>query len=243
MLVETNVLFRQKKMKAFDLHRMMLDKVPLDFLGEVVLRSLYTFILVFLFLKIAGRRGVRQMSLFEVLIILTLGSAAGDVAFYDDVPMLPVLVVFISLALFYRLVMWLMAHSERLEDLLEGKPIIIVEEGELAWDKLRAANMTEVEFFMELRVNGVEQLGQIRLAIMETNGQISTYYYRDEDVRPGLSLLPAGLVPRFIVAPETGDYACVKCSEVIAMQAGEKQPCPRCKNPEWTKASRAIRIT
>ncbi len=63
-------------------------------MGEVALRSLYTFILVFLFLKITGRRGVRQMSLFEVLIILTLGSAAGDVAFYDDVPMLPVLVVF-----------------------------------------------------------------------------------------------------------------------------------------------------
>ena len=69
-------------MKAFDLHRMVLDKVPMDFLGEVALRSLYTFILVFLFLKITGRRGVRQMSLFEVLIILTLGSAAGDVAFY-----------------------------------------------------------------------------------------------------------------------------------------------------------------
>jgi len=134
-------------MKAFDLQRMMLDKAPLDFLGEVALRSVYTFILVFLFLKIAGRRGVRQMSLFEVLIILTLGSAAGDVAFYDDVPMLPVLVVFVSLALCYRLVMWLMSHSERLEDLLEGKPIVIVEEGELAWDKLKAANLTEVEFF------------------------------------------------------------------------------------------------
>ncbi len=64
-------------MKAFDLQRMALDKFPLEFLGEVALRSLYTFILVFLFLKITGRRGVRQMSLFEVLIILTLGSAAG----------------------------------------------------------------------------------------------------------------------------------------------------------------------
>lgn len=73
-------------MKAFDLHRMAFDKVPFDFLGEVALRSLYTFVLVFLFLKMTGRRGVRQMSLFEVLIILTLGSAAGDVAFYDDVP-------------------------------------------------------------------------------------------------------------------------------------------------------------
>lgn len=96
-------------MKAFDLHRMAFDKVPFDFLGEVALRSLYTFVLVFLFLKMTGRRGVRQMSLFEVLIILTLGSAAGDVAFYDDVPMVPVLIVFITLALLYRLVMWLMA--------------------------------------------------------------------------------------------------------------------------------------
>lgn len=95
-------------MKAFDLQRMALDNVPVAFLGEVALRSFYTFVLVFLFLKVTGRRGVRQMSLFEVLIILTLGSAAGDVAFYDDVPMLPVLVVFITLALLYRLVMWLM---------------------------------------------------------------------------------------------------------------------------------------
>ena len=106
-------------MKAFDWQRMALDKVPVEFLAEVALRSLYTFVLVFIFLKITGRRGVRQMSLFEVLIILTLGSAAGDVAFYDDVPLLPVLVVFVTLALLYRGIMWLMGHSEKLEDLLE----------------------------------------------------------------------------------------------------------------------------
>lgn len=133
-------------MKAFDWQRMALDKVPVEFLAEVALRSLYTFVLVFIFLKITGRRGVRQMSLFEVLIILTLGSAAGDVAFYDDVPLLPVLVVFVTLALLYRGIMWLMGHSEKLEDLLEGKPIVVVEEGQLAWEKLHAENMTEFEF-------------------------------------------------------------------------------------------------
>ena len=174
-------------MKAFDWQRMALDKVPVEFLAEVALRSLYTFVLVFIFLKITGRRGVRQMSLFEVLIILTLGSAAGDVAFYDDVPLLPVLVVFVTLALLYRGIMWLMGHSEKLEDLLEGKPIVVVEEGQLAWEKLHAENMTEFEFFMELRVNSVEQLGQVRLAILETNGQISVFYYPDEEVRAGLS--------------------------------------------------------
>lgn len=230
-------------MKAFDLQRMMLDKVPLEFLGEVALRSVFTFVLVFLFLKIAGRRGVRQMSLFEVLIILTLGSAAGDVAFYDDVPLLPVFVVFVSLAALYRCVMWLMSHSEKLEDLLEGKPFIIVEEGELAWDQIKRENMTELEFFMELRVNGVEQLGQVRLAIMETNGQLSIYYYADEEVRPGLCILPEGCTERFTTVPDDGDYACVRCSEVIAMRAREHQLCPRCANPEWSRASRAKRIT
>lgn len=47
--------------------------------------------------------------------------------------------------------------------------------------------MTEFEFFMELRLNGVEQLGQVRLAILETNGQISVYFFADEKVKPGLA--------------------------------------------------------
>ncbi|WP_039056357.1 DUF421 domain-containing protein [Enterobacter sp. Bisph1] len=230
-------------MKAFDLHRMAFDKVPVEFLGEVALRSLYTFVLVFLFLKITGRRGVRQMSLFEVLIILTLGSAAGDVAFYDDVPMLPVFVVFVTLALLYRFVMWLMSHSERLEDLLEGKSVVIVENGELAWDKLHAENMTEFEFFMELRISGVEHLGQIRLAIMETNGQISVYYFTDEEVKPGLCILPEGCSERFTRVPEAGDYVCVRCSKIVALEKDQKLACPRCSNPEWSKASRALRVT
>jgi uncharacterized membrane protein YcaP (DUF421 family) len=157
--------------------------------------------------------------------------------------MLPVLVVFITLALLYRLVMWLMSKSEKLEDLLEGKPVIVVDSGQLAWDKMRDANMTEFEFFMELRLNSVEQLGQVRLAILETNGQISIYYYEDEDVKPGLCILPDKCVERFLTIPEAGEYACARCSHIVKMQAGDHQLCPRCANPEWTKVSRAKRIT
>ena len=230
-------------MKAFDWHRMALDKVPVDFLAEVALRSVYTFVLVFIFLKITGRRGVRQMSLFEVLIILTLGSAAGDVAFYDDVPMLPVLVVFVTLALLYRLIMWLMGKSEKLENLLEGKPIPVIEQGELAWKNLQAENMTEFEFFMELRINGVEQLGQVRLAILETNGQISLYYYADRDVKAGLSILPPPHNASFATIPRDDEYACVRCSAVLKLRAGDKQLCPRCANAEWSQASRAKSVT
>ncbi len=145
-------------MKAFDWQRMALDKVPVEFLAEVALRSLYTFVLVFIFLKITGRRGVRQMSLFEVLIILTLGSAAGDVAFYDDVPLLPVLVVFVTLALLYRGIMWLMGHSEKLEDLLE-ETYRSGGRGTVGLGEAACGKHDRIRIFMELRVNSVEQLG------------------------------------------------------------------------------------
>ena len=96
---------------------------------------------------------------------------------------------------------------------------------------------------LELRVNSVEQLGQVRLAILETNGQISVFYYPDEEVRAGLSILPAHCTTRYTTIPQEGIYACVRCSIVMAMQAGEKRICPRCANAEWSKASRAKRLT
>ncbi len=207
------------------------------------MRSLYTFVLVFIFLKITGRRGVRQMSLFEVLIILTLGSAAGDVAFYDDVPLLPVLVVFVTLALLYRGIMWLMGHSEKLEDLLEGKPIVVVEEGQLASGEAACGKHDRIRIFYGAAGQQRRAAWPVRLAILETNGQISVFYYPDEEVRAGLSILPAHCTTRYTTIPQEGIYACVRCSIVMAMQAGEKRICPRCANAEWSKASRAKRLT
>ena len=58
-------------MEAFDLKRMLLDEFPPLFLGEVALRASFAYLAVFAFLKISGRRGVRQLSLFEVVVILT----------------------------------------------------------------------------------------------------------------------------------------------------------------------------
>ncbi|PLO44606.1 DUF421 domain-containing protein, partial [Klebsiella pneumoniae] len=48
---------------------------------------------------------------------------------------------------------------------------------------------------------------------------------------------------RYTTIPQEGIYACVRCSIVMAMQAGEKRICPRCANAEWSKASRAKRLT
>lgn len=88
-------------MFTFDWHRFFLNDLSISFLAEVAVRVLFAYVIVFSFLKISGRRGIRQLSLFELVIILTLGSASGDVTFYDDVPVLPVAMVFFVLLLLY----------------------------------------------------------------------------------------------------------------------------------------------
>lgn len=89
-------------MVSFDLQRILIGEFPMTFVLEAALRVCAAFLAVFVFLKFSGRRGISQLPRFELVVILTLGSAAGDVAFYEHAPFLPVALVFLTLLLLYR---------------------------------------------------------------------------------------------------------------------------------------------
>ncbi|MBV4365169.1 DUF421 domain-containing protein [Erwinia sp. BNK-24-b] len=220
----------------FDWHRFLLNNLSITFLGEVVVRVVFAYVIVFTFLKISGRRGIRQLSLFELVIVLTLGSAAGDVTFYNDVPVLPVAMVFVVLLALYRLTTFLTARSPRFSKLIEGEVITLIQDGLYKLDSLDGLNISENEFFMELRQEGVEHLGQVRLALIELDGDISAYYYNADEVRPGLSVLPPEHRPDFTQMPSDGLYACNHCGLTQRLQARQKLVCPRCTREVWSLA-------
>ncbi|MGM3387685.1 DUF421 domain-containing protein [Stutzerimonas stutzeri] len=223
-------------MTAFDWSRMLLADFPLLFLTEVAFRALFAFVVVFVFLKVSGRRGIRQLSLFELVVILTLGSAAGDVSFYEDVPLLPIATVFVTLLLLYRLTVLAMSHSVRFSNWMEGKPVTIIKDGLYELESLNHLNISSDEFFMELRQQGVEHLGQVRLGILETDGDVSLYFYSGGDVRPGLSVLPPDHRAVFGRAPATGLFACTRCGHTQRIEEQQGAVCPRCENRDWSHA-------
>ena len=223
-------------MTPFDWQRILLDDFPLLFIAEVALRALFAFVAVFLFLKISGRRGIRQLSLFELVIILTLGSAAGDVSFYEDVPLLPIAAVFVTLLLLYRLTVLATAHSERFSGWMEGKPVTIIKDGLYELNSLDSLNISSEEFFMELRQQGVEHLGQVRLGILETDGDVSLFFHDVEAVRPGLPVLPPEHRPIYQQAPSSGLFACTRCGYPQLIESQDHATCPRCSNKRWALA-------
>ncbi|MBB5214208.1 DUF421 domain-containing protein [Parapusillimonas granuli] len=223
-------------MNAFDWQRMLLDKFPWTFLGEVAFRAAVAYVLVFAFLKISGRRGIKQLSLFEVVVILTLGSAAGDVTLYGDVPLLPVFMIFSVLLVMYRLTTFFMSRSVRFSYWMEGEPVTFIREGLYEIENMRRLNVSEDEFLMELRQQSVEHLGQVRLAVIEVDGNISLYFYEDDDLRPGLSVLPPEHRPAYETTPCAGLHACINCGNVEEIPERGQLKCPRCGEGMWSRA-------
>ena len=222
-------------MVPFDWQRLLLHDFPPGFLGEVALRTSIIFLVVLVALKISGKRGVRQLSIFELVIILTLGSAAGDVSFYHDVPLLPVIVVILCVIVLYRLTTWLMERNHRLERLLEGEPLIIIRDGTFVSHVLERENISFDEFLMELRLRGVEHLGQVRLAILEVCGDLSVYFFAPTAVRPGLPITPDRKADAVTTAPATALYACGQCGTVQPLQQGQTLICPSCGHRHWVQ--------
>ena len=90
--------------KPFDWERMLIDQFPLLYLGEVALRTLIMFTILLVALTVSGKREVRQLSIYELVLLIGLGSAAGDPMFYHDVPLGAALVVFVVIMGAYKVI-------------------------------------------------------------------------------------------------------------------------------------------
>lgn len=229
----------------FDWQRLWLsDQAPVSFLWEVMGRSAFAFGLTIAALRITGKRGVRQLSLFEFGLLLVLGSAAGDATFYHDVPLLHVLVVFAVVMGLYVFSNYIIDRHPRIERLLEGAPELIIIEGEIDLPAFRKASLTAQELFGQLRQYQVEHLGQVRRLYLEATGEVSVYFFEPEAERPGLPIWPELYHHPLHELPAAGHYACHACATVRELPAGPAPArCPRCQQRQgWLPACATPRV-
>ncbi|SNC74664.1 Uncharacterized membrane protein YcaP, DUF421 family [Hymenobacter gelipurpurascens] len=228
----------------FDWNRILFsDDAPPLFLLEVALRCVATYLLMLGALRVTGRRGVRQLSIFELSIILGLGSAAGDAMLYHDTPLLYAAVVFAVVTALYLLFNWLTEKFPGFSDWLEGKPVLLVADGQIQLKNFRSQNLTQKELFGELRQLQVEHLGQVRRAYIEATGNMSIYFFEEQEpVRPGLPIWPERVAETHRRAEEAGRHACACCGHVQELPRGGTAKCPVCQEEEWVPACEAKRV-
>jgi uncharacterized membrane protein YcaP (DUF421 family) len=224
-----------------DWNRILLNNLPFEFLAEVLFRSAVMFVLLLVTLRLTGKRGVKQLSIFEIVIIISLGSAAGDPMFYEDVGLLPAVVVFFVVIVLYRFVTWLTGKKRWFEHLVEGSTQQLIENGRFSMHRFDRESLAQDEFFTELRMHGVEHLGQVRDAYLETNGEVSVFFFPDSEVKPGLPITPTLFSQKTANIPVTGIYACAKCGQTAELSPGEHR-CKVCGRGNWIAAIKTLRI-
>lgn len=222
-----------------DFEKIFLNDLDWTMVQEILIRTTIMFTLVLIFLRSTGKKGVRQLSIFEVAIIIALGSAAGDPMLNSDAAILPSLLVFIVILAVYRLITYLASKNQQIENILEGEPIYIIEDGMFTLKEEGDPNFAKDEFFAEMRTQSIEHLGQLRTALLESNGQVSFLYYSPEETKPGMPIFPKLYAGRSKDINMKGCYSCTHCGNLA--QLSSNSSCNRCKKSEWVKAIQTIR--
>lgn len=227
----------------FDWKELLMGQEEWSFLLEIALRTIIMFVTIIFGLRILGKRGVKQLSLFELVVIIGLGSAAGDPMFYREVGIISSILVFVLIILMYTIVTYLIGKSKKFETLLEGRSICLIKNGEFSIENFKKENLGSDEFFAELRLKGISQLGQIEQAIEEVSGEISVFYFEDEQVKYGLPIMPGSLSNSLDIIKEKGHYSCTFCGHTEEKHPGKAGHCPKCKKKEWVISSNRKRVT
>lgn len=224
-------------------HELLWGDVDATFLMQIGIRTVVMFLIILFALTILGKRGVKQLSIFELVIIISLGSAAGDPMFYKEVGLLSALAVFVGVILCYKITTHLVFKYKAVEKVLEGEPIYLITDGVFSINNFNKESLGYDEFFSEMRQKSVSHLGQIDIAIMEISGEISLYYYKDEDVLFGLPILPLLYKNQLREIPENANYSCSYCGYTEVIVPKSQHICPNCQHNLWVKSINCPRIT
>ncbi len=226
-----------------DIKQFLLGGEGWIFIPEIILRTFMMYAVILIGLRVLGKRGVKQLSVFELVVIIGLGSAAGDPMFYKEVGVLNAIVVFTVVVMAYKFTSHLVSTNKKVEILLEGECTCLIEHGKFTLDSFKKESLAQDEFFAELRLKGVSHLGQIKLAILETSGSISLFYYPDDEVKYGLPVLPALFSHKKQEIKYNDYYSCSFCGNTELIAPTKNHNCKYCNRNVWVKSINVVRVT
>lgn len=227
----------------FNWKEILLGQEDWIFLWEVMLRTGIMLVIIITGLRILGKRSVKQLSIFELVVIIGLGSAAGDPMFYKEVGILTSVLVFAVVILLYSIITFFIGKIQSFEKIMEGSPSCVIEKGQFAIQNFTKEKLGTQELLSELRVKGVSQLGQVQIAIEEMSGDMSVFFYEDEDVKYGLPIMPDSCNQKSKYIKKQGHYSCEYCGHTEIKNVGAGGKCPTCKKDEWIPSSNKRRVT
>lgn len=163
---------------------------------EVALRTLCATAVLFVITKLLGKRQVTQLSVFEYITGITIGSLAAYISLDLESNWYLGLVAVVVWAMVAILFEFLTLKSKRIRDIIDGKGRVLIQGGKILEDNLKKERLTIDELLEELRTNNVFRVADVEFALMEPSGKVNVLLKKEhQPVTPkelGIRTAPEG---------------------------------------------------
>jgi uncharacterized membrane protein YcaP (DUF421 family) len=140
---------------------------------DIVLRAAVAFVLILFLTRIVGRRELSTLEPFDLILLVTIGDLVQQGVTQNDFSLTGMFLAVGTIGLLTVVFSYLPFRFQVLRPVLEGEPIIIVEDGEVVERNIRRQRVTKEEIAAAARQQSIASLQDVRWAVLETNGSIS----------------------------------------------------------------------
>ncbi|HEY9628539.1 MAG TPA: YetF domain-containing protein [Coleofasciculaceae cyanobacterium] len=140
---------------------------------EKIIRPVLVYFFLLVALRFGGKRELGQMTGFDLVVLLMLSNAVQNAIIGDDNSVSGGMIGAAALLVTNYVVVRLAYRYPKIEHLVEGKSTLLVNNGRILHENLSKEVITEAELRTSLRRQGVENLAEIRAAILETSGSLT----------------------------------------------------------------------
>ncbi len=145
----------------------------LMFIGNVLLRSIISIVVLFILTKLMGAKQISQLTFFDYAIGISIGSIAADIAADIESSYLDAVISMGIYAGVAIIISYITKKSMKARRLLTGTPTILIDKGHILKQNLSKSKFDINELLCECRVSGYFNIADLEYAIMEPNGRIS----------------------------------------------------------------------
>ncbi|MDX6387952.1 MAG: hypothetical protein QOD85_1754 [Gaiellaceae bacterium] len=147
---------------------------------DLVLRTIVVFVGLLVLTRVIGRRELSSLQPFDLMLLIILGDAVQQGLTQDDYSVTGSFLVIGTFAVLQVTVSWVGFRFPRVRPVLEGSPIIVVQDGQVIERNLKRERLTVSEIAEEARQQQIAHLSDVKWAVLETNGKISFITNSDE---------------------------------------------------------------
>lgn len=149
--------------------------------ARIVTHTAAIYLLLLLIFRIAGRRTLAETSSFDLVLLLIIGETTQQVMVGDDDSVMGAAVAILSLVSLDMTITYLKKAFPAFDQLLEGKPVLLIREGKLQHAAIRANGLDDEDLKEAARLShGLEDMEDVRQATLERDGKISIVPWRNK---------------------------------------------------------------